>query len=111
MPAQAFQIFDVGVPMRKDPGDHIARLAQALNATALAFSQRPHSELGHNHEPNVARDMPFQCLLSEIKPNSKQTSGFNVSGDCDQGPPSPRAITGPIQLNRQGPIQPTRAPI
>ena len=41
MPAQAFQIFDVGKPMRKDPGDHIARLAQAFNATALAFPQRP----------------------------------------------------------------------
>ena len=38
MPAQAFQIFDVGKPMHKDPGDHVARLAQALNATALAFS-------------------------------------------------------------------------
>ena len=63
MPAQAFQIFDVGRPMHKGPGDHIARLAQALNATALAYSQRPHSELDHNHEPNAAREMPVQCLL------------------------------------------------
>ena len=112
MPAQAFQIFDVGRPMRKGPGDRIARLAaQALNATALAFSQRPQSELGHNHEPNLAREMPVQCVFSEIKPNSKQTSGFNVSGGCDLRPPSARAITGPIQLNRQGLIQPSHAPI
>eukprot|EP00959_Pyramimonas_sp_CCMP1952_P358718 7511179-Pyramimonas_sp.AAC.1 len=33
--------FRRGKPMHKDPGDHIARLAQALNVTALAFSEHP----------------------------------------------------------------------